>query len=446
MYFVYIYFFTTGQSPSYLLATGHSPSYLVPTSHSPSYLLPTSQSPSYLFALSYYDQLTWGAIRLRSLQCWAKHSNGSMISARIVAPFVTNSHFRIPTVVSGESLNDTLSFGNLFNLDVWNELGGEFGFPPVVNWSHFLQHAPRNVILVQIVYSPNQLCPEVAFTDKACNPERLRTFWSKALEPHSFTIQREVCINFRQQKGYITVEKFNKLIFGTLPSYAPFTMIFDEWRGNSFKLRQCFIALHDMAHCSPTDQKLMNMTKQSLSLAPEIVNVAKKYMERYLSGTGSYTAIVIRWEKILLYHFYFKKSSRFFGSKCVGMIESFLEKTYHEKHLDMAFLATDIGKYGSSTFNLYDSTREGLQNVARYTDELLRHMYGKAMTWDDYETTFEVISGTTDPAFISLLQKAVAARAECLLMIGWGTFHEHTLKLYQELHEGNACYKVIETC
>ena len=414
VYFVYTYFFATGYSPSYLLA------------------------------LSYYDQLTWGAIRLRSLQCWAKRSKWYMKSARIVAPFVTNSHLTIPTVVSDASLEDTLSFGNLFNLDVWNELGGEFGFPPVVSWSHFLQHAPRNVILVQMVYAPDKLCPEDAFSDAACNPERLRTFWSKALEPHSFTIQREVCIDFPRQ-GFITAEKFNKLIFGTLSSDTPFTMIFDEWRGN-YNMKKCFIPLYDMTYCSPIDQKLMNMTKHSLFLAPEIVNVAKKYMERYLSGTGAYTAIVIRWEKVLLYDFYFKNASRFLGSKCVGMIESFLEKTYHEKHLDMAFLATDIGKYGSSTFNLYDSTRKGLQNVTRYTDELLRHMYGKAMTWDDYETTFEVISGTTDPAFISLLQKAVAARAECLLMIGWGTFHEHTLKLYQELHKGSACYKVIENC
>ena len=402
------------------------------------------RNKNYVIALSYYDQLTWGAIRLRSLQCWAKYSKQYMADFRIVEPFVTGTHFNFPT--TNGSLEGSPSFGNFFDLDVWNKFGSELNFPSVVNWNDFLKHAPRDVILVQIVYEHevDKLCPETAFSNTTCNPEGLKKFWSRSLKRYNFTVQREVCIDFPRQ-GFRNVQTFNNQIFGRIPANFPVTIIFDEWRGN-VKMIKCFIRLYDLANCSPLSPNLTNLTHHSLVLAPKIIKAANRYMERHLSGASGYSAIVIRWEKILLYDFYFQNSTQFLGSKCIAMIENFLDEVYRTKQLDVAFIATDLGKYGSSTFQLYDSARAGIQNVTRYTEELLRQVYCKAMTWSDYEREFEVVSETTNPAFISQLQKAVAARAECLLLVGWGTFHEHTLKLYKDLHVGNLCYKVIEVC
>ena len=66
----------------------------------------------------------------------------------------------------------------------------------------------------------------------------------------------------------------------------------------------------------------------------------------------------------------------------------------------------------------------------------------------EYDKMLEDSSGTTNPTMVSQFQKSVAVRAECLVLVGWGTFLEHTSKLYQKQPKKGYCREpvMIQKC
>ena len=393
---------------------------------------------NYVLALSYMDQFTWAATRLRSLQCWTSRWEGNY---QVVEPFLIGTHLGAPVTNNNDAFD--LKFSDAANLQIWNEHGSMQNLPPLANWKRFIsQNSSRNVILVQIIYAKDGHCPENTFTSEVCNFKQLRTFFLQNLVPKSFKLLKEVCVDFQQ--GFLTHDQFNGLIFQDSPSNIPVAVVIDEWRGmypgKSMNDYDGFVRLRD-TECSPMTRENMDLAQHSLSLSERIVSMADDYISLHLSAKTGYTAVVIRWEKILLFDFYYG-SEHYSGSECVRKIAHHLKK-FSENGIDTTFLSTDVGRYGSTTFSLYSSTNASLSNVTRYTEELLKIIHGKPMTLGEYEKTFEDVSRSTNPTIISQLQKSVAARAECLVLVGWGSFQEHTLKMYQKHHKKDYYNKPI---
>ena len=71
------------------------------------------------------------------------------------------------------------------------------------------------------------------------------------------------------------------------------------------------------------------------------------------------------------------------------------------------------------------------------TEDLLGALNYKPRTLEDYDQHFADFDEATGHSVysISQFQKAVAARAKCLLLVGLGTFHENTLALYMSHHK-----------
>ena len=185
---------------------------------------------SYVLSFSYMDQITWGARRVRSLQCWATELNRNM---RVVEPFVTGSYLGIPL---NNSNSEVLRFSDIFDFDWWNTLGTEDqGFAPLVTWNEFLENAPLPTILVQIVYEKNDMCLEPLMAESNCNLEEMRKYWLQTAHRYnkSFQIVRKVCIDF-QETDFLSADEFNEKIFGsylTFWKYKPITVVFSDYRG-----------------------------------------------------------------------------------------------------------------------------------------------------------------------------------------------------------------------
>ena len=395
------------------------------------------------------DQVSWAATRLKSLQCWAarlKRFN------RVVEPFVNDVYLGGPESSLAVAERSNFTFGDMYDVESWNLVGAGRGFPPLASWEDFLATASRNVVLVQIVYEDDYHCTENARTDRECNHTRLRTFFTEFLEPHLFSVHSEICIDFKV-RGFLTQKKFNELILSGVLRNEAITLVFDEWRAMyPFVLKRdkhikCFIEFKDV-ECSPLNTRMKKLTVQSLHPATNILTTAQKYISLHLTSSPSpgFVAVLVRWEQIVLYHFYRRWiKEQYTGNRCVKLIGEYLEEIRRTKGITHAFLSIDVGKFGSSTFQLYNATSANLQNVTKHTEELIRYMYGASMTLERYEQTLLDVSGTTNPVIISQIQKAVAAQAQCLLFVGSGLFHEHTLSMYKKLHKVE-CYQVIEVC
>ena len=402
---------------------------------------------NYVLSLSYMDQMSWATTRLRSLQCWAARLG---TFAGVVEPFVNNVFLGVPLTRQVVAESSNLSFGDLFDLKTWNRIGGERGFPPLASWEEFLAKASRKVVLVQIVYEYDYHCPEDSKPVNTCNHTRLRTFFAEFLEPHLFSVHSEVCVDFNQH-GYISQSEFNHLIFSGVLGNESISLVFDEWRAMyPFKVKKehikCFLQFKDV-ECSPLSTQMADTTALSLQPATNILVIAQKYISLHLKVSRGFVAVLVRWEKILLYHFYRAwVKEHYTGNLCRRLIVEYLEELRLTKGIKNVFFSTDVGQFGSSAFHMYNATRENLPAVMRYTEELIRHMYGTSMTLEQYEQTVVDVSGSTNPVLIAQVTKAVAANARCLLLVGVGRFHEHTLSMYKELHKGVDCYKIIEAC
>ena len=403
----------------------------------------------YVFSLSYMDQMSWATTRWRSLQCWAGKLS-QQYDVHIVEPFVTKgTHLGVPqTLVSNHSLREVLKLSDIFDVSPWQRNASRGSFPNnIVSWDAFLSAGARSVITVQIVYPYHHDCTENEQTDETCNNDRMRNLFSQHLAMDNFTLLKTICINFREV-DHLTTEQFDGMIFESLPKDLPVTVMFDEWRGLGKK--SCIARVKDK-NCYVYNKHFVRATLNLITPSSRIKSAAQKYIDRYLPGQSGFIAIMIRWEKILLYDFYsyHNKSQHYSGSSCQERILKYINNTTMHKKRPMKdyFLSTDIGMYGSSTFRMYNSTKVSTSTLTNYTQELLRVLHkNDSLHLTDYEQTFEDVSGTTHPAFISQLQKVVAARAHCLLLVGWGSFLTNTLDMYKRLHRGKACYKHIKLC
>ena len=395
----------------------------------------------YLFSLSYMDQITWATKRLQSLQCWVSEWN---YNVSVVEPFVfAGAHLGVP-IDNEQNLHKTLRFGDIFDIDAWNS-GNPGYYPKLVSWHDFEQQAPKTVVIVQIVYNRDYRCTENEYTEEQCSFTLTSKFFNRVLALRKFVVLKRVCINFKWFQS-LTKEEFNKLIFHHVPQDLPITVVFNEWRGTPRDVKNiaCFIQVTG-GHCSPLHSSLTKSKDRIMVPSVKIEDRRRAYVLQYLNAKSGYVAVIIRWEKVVLCDFY-QKSWNIFryctGTNCVRKIVDYVKSTYLKEGLNATFLSIDVGRYGSSTFN---SPQIKVTDFTSYTEHLLRLF--NSLSLAEYEQRFEKISETTSPAFVSQLQKAIAANARCLLLVGWGAFQEHTLWLYkQQAKQQPLCYKVIQTC
>ena len=400
----------------------------------------------YVFSLSYMDQISWASTRWRSLQCWASQLR-QRYGIHVVEPFVTDgTHLGVPTPVN-QNPHEVLKFSDIFDISLWQRSVSNGSFPVnIVSWEAFLSSGARNVVAIQIVYPYHYYCTENRKTDNVCSNVRMQRLFSQHLAPNNFTLLKSICINFRDLDDILTIEQFSELILDNIPESFPITVMFDEWRGLG---ENSCIARVSGGNCSVYNKSFIGVTLDLMTPSSRIKSAAQKYIDRYLHRQKVYAAIMIRWEKILLYDFYsyHNASQHYSGSRCLKGIRKYVKDIFKKRHIKVSFLTTDIGKYGSSTFDLYNSTRVSTSILTDYTEKLLRILYWKSLHLSKYEQRFEEVSGSENPAFISQLQKAIAARARCLLLVGWGSFHRNTLDMYKANHKGQKlCYKVVNTC
>ena len=192
---------------------------------------------------------------------------------------------------------------------------------------------------------------------------------------------------------------------------------------------------------------------KSLKPADKIFKMAKDYTLKHLHTASDYIAVMVRWELIFTYDVW-HKGPHYSGQNCTREIEYHLEQIRAKYGVQSAFLATDAGRYGSSQYQYLKSPpgtgKQPGEVAVELTEKALEIVYGKPVSMSDYDDTFEEISGSTNPAFISQLHKAIAVRAKCLLIVGWSSFHRNVKTLFDKYHPSSEseeqCFVHVPLC
>ena len=209
----------------------------------------------------------------------------------------------------------------------------------------------------------------------------------------------------------------------------------------------CLLHIRDSS-CAADSDGMHELIIHSMKPPPHLFKMAEAYTLKYLNTRSDYIAVMVRWELIFNHHIWYN-GPHYHGRDCPKLIKAHLGKLSREIGLQSVFLATDGGRYGSSALKVMEGDDgQPLEVLAsQLTETILESLYGRPITLEEYEKRFVEISGSTNPGFISQLHKAIAARARCLLIVGWSTFHESAVETYKELHSNTSlCFTNIPLC
>lgn len=389
---------------------------------------------SYVLAANYWEQQTSGSRNLQNLQCWAGQWN-----AQVVEPFFDGSVITSPLVPTQS--DRVMRFGDLFDLAAWNEHSRKLKYSELVSWDTFLHEAPRQVIIVRFIHerwdqvqllrkkvseNPSRYLPSSERYKLGCETTWPNKNTYSFFQQNKFLVVREVCFNFRYG-DHLTNKQFVRDVYGEF-SPSSVTVAFRTWRGMGSSPR---ILVSDS---SCRDTKLQLYIQPSIRLAHD----AQKYIDTYLGNTD-YIAIMARMEKskITLHrpgtiHYCFEK-----------IIKYWMDMKQHTM-INKTFLSIDIGRYGSNSFR---NTGDATDLKTEFKNFLLR-LYGGSLTAQDWENTFENVTGTNHAGYIALLQMTVFSRAKCMIMTGGGSFQTHAMNLYMSNHpvQAEQCVSTITEC
>ena len=414
-----------------------------------------TEKTGFVVALKIYEQQTMASGNLMQLQCWAK-----LLNLAVVKPFMKDSFLSTPM---DETKHYTmLTLDDTFDMDDWSQHTAKLGYAPLVDWHHFVQNAPRDVIVVQIKYPTLTHVKAVrsqglAFPHPPSGEEykegcRFKMLSSSgklgtALRAKSFRVVRKVCFNFLTGDE-LSLKQFHSDILG---EYQPenVTIIFDEWRG--IKENQRVLLQEDFCQ---EEHPYREFLKPSQRLLKDAEAYAKRFLTQdnttivsntsQASNSPEYLAIIARYEMTGLTRSLKRgNDSHAIIPYCLQLTLETMEWMQWKSGLRSTFLSIDIGKYGSHSF--------GLKNYFNHLADMesfVRQVYCGKMDVREWERTFEAVAHTTDGGYIAMLQEVLVVRAKCIIFVGGGSFQRHAFNLYSELHpdKDERCYRVIEKC
>lgn len=420
----------------------HDGNNLKNTSHPAASSQKTGETSGYILALKIYEQQTMATGNLLQLQCFA-----SKLNLSVVQPSMQGSCLSTPL----DSLQHShmLQLEDVYNMQEWRAHTRSKGYASLVRWEEFIEHAPRDVILIQMKYpilsqikdirdSGKQFPHPVSESknyEKGCGYKIVNIAFG-ILKKKGFRLIHNVCFNFLSGDE-IPFEVYRRdLLGGRDPTTV--TVVIDEWRGFGENQR----VLIEEKICPKS-----NYYREYVNSSLRVVSDAQRYMDKYLphANTTGYLAVIGRYEMAALTrNMHDKSDPRAIISFCLQetMKEMLNMRGEMGEEAD-TFLSMDIGKYGSGSF-----VKHGYYGHQRDMENFVGSVYGNDMNITDWERTFESVVETTDSGYIAKVQQAIVVRAKCILFVGGGTFQRHTLHLYQQLHPNpsDRCVRILEKC
>lgn len=391
----------------------------------------TTLSKSFALIMSYPGQQSVGLRALISLQCMI----GSFkLPVRVVEPFIDQSKFLAYPRSSGVP-----KMKDFFDLDRYNSASEAQGSAELAQWEDFKQNAPRAVILVRLSSSScscmrgRRRPPGAAKLEwdsngtQVCYNTSLQGLGDLSRQEDDFCVVRAVNLTASPSVRLPPGQSLHDLIYGSW-DFRSVTLVFDKWCPGTYILNRnlsnpaqcrdvCETGLDDMFHASS-----------------QLMQHADVYERKYLNGTEAAfkVAVMLRSERLALP----KKGNNFdrfdTPQTCLKSAQELTQQLQgcESSCTTLPFVTADIGQFGSGSWETNNSNRHLLEDV-RDTVVALLNRTVSFQTWED--RFVEASGGIEDRGYIAALQRTIASRADCLVLVGGGHFiklalHEYLLR------------------
>ncbi len=370
-----------------------------------------------VLSLSYWEQTANALKNLFDLQCWASTVNIS----KVVMPAIEAYDKSVFHFGLSES---SFRFTDLFDLEYWNSMSLSLGYATLVSQQHFLQHASREIVYVQILNGGKCLA-----LDSLADQQ-----WYKFLTSHQFNISKIVCIDFKQEPSH-TISKgmFQQKIFdGTAGNV---TLLFSVWQG----IRRNYRVAVNGSNCDARLDKIgyskastFNFTGPAVPSKPISLSI-HHFLSQYIPG-GRYIAIMLRTEKLFRNRKYIETASIPPEiNPCVHDIVSDWKAMISRSNLSETLFFSDIGAHGSMEWGNPSALK-----FSQYIHNKLQ--FGFPLS--DVNSALENMTKSNDSVQMAVLHQQLVAHATCVVIVGGGSFQTQTFSMYTHKRRGQGCYTV----
>ena len=386
----------------------------------------------YVVVLGYgYGQLAWCSAGLVSLQCWIQSFNLSM---HVVEPLISRSSY------IGLPEEGAIRLSEVFDTPKIHHLA---------KWDDFLQTAPRNIIFVSLMkYNKNK--KPGSYVDWEINglqnKERISCKYMKTF-------------NYLHNRGFCVVKLVSTVVNNNYPFTAEdfYNVILKNWKQEEVTLIFNVWSPHFLVYNPKLENPSFCQSIDQHSFLPpsrQLLQAVKKYEHQYLNPSTS-VAVMMRSEHFLLSlgDNVRKNSSLLLQKIKAGLsqlvaITSNLLSRFPQGKL---FVAADVGKYGSFTWeaaaNSLGTADRTLSSHVRGTfQDAVTALYNHSLSFEEWEDSFyTATNGKGGQTYRAVLEMSIAARAQCLLLFGGGTFHLLALHEYLRNHPTptEQCWKFL---
>ena len=385
-------------------------------------------------SMFYIDQLTGSTANLMNIQCFFGHHLKSK-NVRIVEPFLhsfVGSTLGITLDPAFENVKrnrtNIVKFTDVFDEEEWTDQCSSKKYAPLATWDDFMKYSPKKLILVHQQW----------FT-KECDKSMLNST-KEFVTKNNYEIVKQVCINFRYT-GVLSPSQFLERVYG---SFKPneVVVVFNRWGGIVGSVSDYRFAIKGTSCYRGSMIRLFHPSKR-------LLNDTKEYSMKYMNNTKDYMAVMIRVEYFAINNGLNKLKTDVQRNKllqCFKTINDKVKSTMQEKNIASKSLMMDVGKHGTYFFRTGTggSSRLDMKALNDAVQQFFEMMFGKSLTQDIWEKSYESVARFNVPGYIAMMQKQLAASSTCLLLSGGGSFQASTKTLNNELHPGAKC--VIGGC
>ena len=383
---------------------------------------PAESKQGYILVIHYSDQITAATTNLQSLMCLAKKIGG----VQVVEPFVTKGSMLGLNVSA--NLTEEVRMSDLFDYKVWKHANPFKKYGELALFKDLMQNGPRKLVMVQYCFRAS-FCYPCKHKDIILKSRVFCKLNNFELVGHEcFSYEKEKMISFSSIKSLL-YSKYNK---------SEVVVMFDVFGGihsNNYNSYETYRFFANIPECSIGNAGNFSALRPSQSVSSD----ADKFIQKYMNGLP-YIAVMIRLE--MVFHRHRTKISRnnrpLIAKTCFTNVLHRLEKIKRELGLNYVFVTLDVGRYGSEGFRRKNNITRAIEH---HTEDFLSTIYGKNMTICEYEERHINTSRKNNPAYISVVQKEIAARGDALVLVGrTSTYQSTTIDLYNGLHKNKPKY------
>ncbi len=439
------------------------------------------ESYGYIVNHQFAGQQGAGLLALTSLQCWVQRSNLPM---KIVEPFFRNSIFYgFPNLEQGiQSLGPQADarLRDVLDLEQFNSISREQGLDGLVTWEEFTAKSPRNVIVVTEADTRSERKPpKVVWSGgkdeqghQKCYPSMRGISWMKNLTHYdqSFCIVKIVKlrpITLMSRRAPFTMDEMSDVIFGSWdPREVSLVFKWWCWHWDPWGVGQQEATTEDTRpHCRPIVKKLLyEKMVPHQELLSHAQNFEKRYAELGKSDAGKSgdpasetksrlsVAVMLRIERVVVNELLVGRDDvdtllQKVGS-CLADTAVVTRGLEERSGGGKVFLTVDIGRLGSKSWRQRDIPNElGKQKISEMVQQTMGELLHTNLSMDQLDDLYvDVTEGKDDPGYIAAIQRVIASRADCLVILGGGNFIKLALEQYLRSHPSHAGRCVHYVC